>query len=69
MRNNSAPAKWSKLWIDTPGLSAHIGAYSTEQLERVNQESRRPWSTHFGWGTKARSRRKQPARGFFFTDC
>jgi hypothetical protein len=38
MRNNSAPPKWSKLWIDTPRPSDHIGAYSTEQLERMNQE-------------------------------
>ena len=38
MRNNSAPPKWSKLWIDTPRPSDHIGAYSTEQFERMNQE-------------------------------
>jgi hypothetical protein len=38
MRDNSAPAKWSKLWIDTPRPSDHIGAYSTEQLERMNKE-------------------------------
>ena len=38
MRNNSAPPKWSKLWVNTPQLSDPIGAYSTEQLERMNQE-------------------------------
>ncbi len=38
MRNNSAPTKWSKLWIDTPQPSDHIGAWSTEQLKRMNQE-------------------------------
>ena len=38
MRNDSAPPKWSKLWIETPRPSDHIGAYSTEQLERMNQE-------------------------------
>jgi hypothetical protein len=38
MRNNSAPPKWSKLWTDIPRPGDHIGAYSTEQLERMNQE-------------------------------
>ena len=38
MRNNSAPPKWSKLWIETPRPGDNIGAYSTEQLERMNQE-------------------------------
>ena len=38
MRNNSAPTKWSKLWIETPRPSDNIGAYSTQQLERMNQE-------------------------------
>ncbi len=38
MRNNSAPTKWSKLWIDTPQPSDPIGAYSTKQLERMNHE-------------------------------
>jgi hypothetical protein len=36
MGNNSAPPKWSKLTPPQP--SDHIGAYSTEQLERMNQE-------------------------------
>jgi hypothetical protein len=36
MGNNSAPPKWSKLWIDTPQPSDPIGAYSTKQLERMN---------------------------------
>jgi hypothetical protein len=38
MRNNSAPPKWSKLWIDPPHPGDHAGAYSTKQLERMNQE-------------------------------
>ena len=39
MRNNSAPPKWSKHWTDVPQPGDHIGgAYSTEQLERMNQE-------------------------------
>ena len=38
MGNNSAPPKWSKLWIETPRPSDNIGAYSTQQLERMNQE-------------------------------
>jgi hypothetical protein len=32
------PPKWSKLWTDVPQPSDHIGAYSTDQLERMNQE-------------------------------
>ena len=35
MRNNSAPPKWSKLWTDIPRPGDYIGAYSTEQLERM----------------------------------
>ena len=38
MGNNSAPPKWSKLWIDTPQSSDHIGAWSAKQLERMNHE-------------------------------
>jgi hypothetical protein len=38
MRNNSTPPKWSKLWIETPQPSDNIGAYSAEQLKRMNQE-------------------------------
>jgi hypothetical protein len=38
MRNNSAPSKWSKRWTDIPRPGDHIGAYSTEQLEEMNQE-------------------------------
>jgi hypothetical protein len=37
MRNTSAP-KWSKLWTDIPRPGDDIGAYSTEQLEQMNQE-------------------------------
>jgi hypothetical protein len=38
VRNNSAPPKWSKLWTDIPRPGDDIGAYTTEQLERMNQE-------------------------------
>jgi len=38
VRNNSAPPKWSKLWTDIPRPGDDIGAYSTEQLEQMNQE-------------------------------
>ncbi len=38
MGNNSAPPKWSKLWIDTPQPRDQIGAWSAKQLERMNQE-------------------------------
>lgn len=38
MRNKSATLKWSKLWTDNPRPGDQIGAYSTEQLERMNQE-------------------------------
>jgi hypothetical protein len=36
MRN--APPKWSKLWTDIPRPGDDIGAYTTEQLEQMNQE-------------------------------
>ena len=38
MRNKSAPPKWSKLWTDVPQPGHHIGAYTTEHLEQMNQE-------------------------------
>jgi hypothetical protein len=38
MRNNSAPPKFSKLWTDVPQPSDRIGAYTTEQLEQMNQQ-------------------------------
>ena len=38
VRNNSAPPKWSKLWTDMPRPSDQNGAYTIEQLERMNQE-------------------------------
>jgi hypothetical protein len=38
MRNKSAPLKWSKLWRDVPQPCDYFGAYTTEQLERMNQE-------------------------------
>jgi hypothetical protein len=31
-------AKWSKLWTDVPRPWDQHGAYTTEQLERMNQE-------------------------------
>jgi hypothetical protein len=38
VRNNSAPPKWSKLWTDVPKPGDHIGAYTTERLEQMDQE-------------------------------
>ena len=38
MRNNSPPPKWSKLWTDAPNAGDRIGAYTSEQLEHMNQE-------------------------------
>jgi hypothetical protein len=38
VRNKSAPPKWSKLWRDLPQPRDYFGAYTTEQLERMNQE-------------------------------
>jgi len=38
VRNNSAPPKWSKRWTDIRRPGDGIGAYTTEQLERMNQE-------------------------------
>ena|SRR2546429_9836493 len=38
MRNKSAPPKWSKPWTDVPRPGDHIGAYTIEQLEQMNQE-------------------------------
>ena len=38
MRQRDAPPKFSKLWTDIPQPSDRIGAYTTEQLEQMNQE-------------------------------
>jgi hypothetical protein len=38
VRNQSAPPKWSKLWRDLPQSCDHFGAYTSEQLERMDQE-------------------------------
>jgi len=38
VRSKSAPPKWSKLWRDLPQSCDHFGAYTTEQLERMDQE-------------------------------
>ena len=35
---SNAPPKWSKLWTDIPRPGDDIGAYTTEQLEHMNQE-------------------------------
>src|SRR6266516_3987468 len=35
---HNAPPKRTKLWTGTRRPGDHIGAYSTEQLERMNQE-------------------------------
>ncbi len=57
MRNNSAPPKWSKLTPPQP--SDHIGADTTEQLERMNQEFTAAVEHAFRAGARARWRRKQ----------
>jgi hypothetical protein len=38
VRNQTAPPKWSKRWTDLPHARDRAGAYTTEQLERMNQE-------------------------------
>jgi hypothetical protein len=38
VRKKSAPPKWSKVWRDLPQPCDYFGAYTTEQLERMNQE-------------------------------
>jgi hypothetical protein len=41
MRNQPAPPKppkWSKRWTDLPQSSDRVGAYTAEQLGRMNQE-------------------------------
>jgi hypothetical protein len=38
VRNKSAPPKWSKLWRDIPQPCDYFGAYTTEQLERMDQK-------------------------------
>jgi hypothetical protein len=38
LRNKTAPPKWSKGWRDLPQPYDYFGAYTTEQLERMNQE-------------------------------
>ena len=38
VRNEPAPPKWSKGWTDLPQASDRIGAYTAEQLERMNQD-------------------------------
>ena len=38
VRDNSEPPKWSKRWTDIPRPGDDIGAYTTEQLERMDQE-------------------------------
>jgi hypothetical protein len=37
VRNTPAPSKYSKLWRDTPQPHDYCGAYTTGQLERMNQ--------------------------------
>jgi hypothetical protein len=37
VRNTLAPPKYSKLWRDTPQPHDYCGTYTTEQLERMNQ--------------------------------
>ena len=38
MRNTPAPSKYSKLWREVPQPGDHVGAYTTEQLEQMNQQ-------------------------------
>jgi hypothetical protein len=38
LRNKTAPPKWSKGWRDLPQPYDYFGAYTTEQLERMNLE-------------------------------
>jgi hypothetical protein len=37
VRNTPAPSKYSKLWRDTPQSCDSCGAYTTDQLERMNE--------------------------------
>ena len=38
VRNTSAQPKYSKLWREIPQPGDHVGAYTTEQLEQMNQQ-------------------------------
>jgi hypothetical protein len=38
VRNEPAPPKWSKGWTDLPQASDRVGAYTAEELERMNQD-------------------------------
>jgi hypothetical protein len=38
VRNTPTPPKYSKLWRDTPKPGDYVGAYTTEQLEQMNQQ-------------------------------
>ena len=38
VRNKSVLPKWSKLWRDVPQPYDYFGAYTTEQLEQMNQK-------------------------------
>jgi hypothetical protein len=38
VRNEPAPPKWSKGWTDLPQASNRVGAYTAEELERMNQD-------------------------------
>jgi hypothetical protein len=38
VRNTPAPPKYSKLWREVPQPGDHVGAYTTEQLEQMNQQ-------------------------------
>jgi hypothetical protein len=37
-RDEPAPPKWSKGWTDLPQASDRVGAYTAEELERMNQD-------------------------------
>ena len=38
VRNTPAPPKYSKLWRDVPQPYDYFSAYTTEQLEQMNQK-------------------------------
>jgi len=38
VRNTPAPPKYSKLWREVPQPGDYVGAYTTEQLEQMNQQ-------------------------------
>jgi hypothetical protein len=58
----NAPPKFSKLWTDLPQPNDRIGAYTTEQLEQMNQEFTAAVERAFARETRHRNRQRL-ARG------